>query len=117
MHTAMVRILLVLALTAVLAACGGGGTDGGTGSGVTPPPANAAPSISGSPASSIRVGENYSFVPTASDPDGDALTFSIENAPIRAVFDSSTGELSGSPTASNIGTVEAVSISVSDGDC
>lgn len=116
MHTAMIRILLVLALTAVLAACGGGGTDGGAGSGVTPPPANAAPSISGSPASSIRVGENYSFVPTASDPDGDALTFSIENAPMWAVFDSSTGELSGSPTASNIGTVEAVSISVSDGD-
>jgi len=87
-----------------------------TGGGVTPPPANVAPTISGSPADSINVGESYSFIPTASDPDGDALTFSIENAPLWAVFDASTGELSGNPTAGNIGAVEDVLISVSDGN-
>lgn len=115
MHKAATRILLTLALTAVLPACGGGGGGGGGGTGVTPPPANAAPSISGSPADSITVGESYSFIPNASDPDGDTLTFSIENAPLWAMFDPSTGELSGSPTASNIGAVEDVVISVSDG--
>lgn len=116
MHKATTRILLALAFTAALAACGGGGGGGGgSDTGVTPPPTNGAPSISGSPADSINVGKSYSFTPTASDPDGDTLTFSIENAPMWAMFDTSTGELSGSPTAANIGAVEDVLISVSDG--
>jgi hypothetical protein len=57
----------------------------------------------------------YSFAPTASDADGDSLTYSIANMPDWASFDSATGELSGQPTLGSVGTYSNISISVSDG--
>ena len=43
--------------------------------------ANRPPTISGDPVRSITVGSAYNFQPTAADPDGNALTFSIQNRP------------------------------------
>ena len=81
-----------------------------------PPPTNHAPTISGTPATSVTVGNNYSFTPTAADVDpGTTLVFSITNKPTWATFSTSTGKLSGTPTNANIGTTSGVSISVSDG--
>jgi hypothetical protein len=79
------------------------------------PAANTAPTISGSPPTSIRVGESYSFIPNASDADGDALNFSISNKPAWASFNASTGRLSGTPQAGNAGIDANILISVSDG--
>jgi hypothetical protein len=76
-------------------------------------PANRAPTISGTPATSVQAGTAYSFQPTASDPDGDTLTFSIQNRPSWATFSTSTGRLSGTPSAA--GTFSNIVISVSDG--
>lgn len=76
---------------------------------------NRAPTISGSPATSVTVGYTYSFRPTASDPDGNTLGFSILNRPSWATFNTSTGQLSGAPTSSNVGTYSNVTIKVSDG--
>jgi len=76
---------------------------------------NRAPTISGSPPTDAVVGENYSFVPSASDPDGDNLTFSIENQPGWTTFDSSSGQLSGIPGSADIGSTAPITISVSDG--
>ena len=56
---------------------------------VAPPPANSAPTISGSPSTGVTAGNPYSFVPTASDPDGQKLTFSITNKPSWAAFSAS----------------------------
>src|SRR5690606_18051920 len=56
---------------------------------------NSPPTISGTPATSVEEGSAYSFTPTASDPDGDALTFTIQNRPAWAAFDPATGRLSG----------------------
>jgi len=81
----------------------------------TPVGANSAPTIQGNPAGAITIGQVYTFVPTASDADGDALTFSVTNLPNWATFDSATGELSGQPTLGDEGTVSGISISVSDG--
>ena len=75
--------------------------------------ANRAPVISGTPATSATVGQAYSFTPSASDPDGQALTFSIANKPAWATFSTTTGRLSGTPTAT--GTHSVITISVSDG--
>ncbi len=75
--------------------------------------ANRAPVISGTPAKSVTVGQAYSFTPTASDPDGNKLTFSISNKPAWATFSSTTGRLSGTPTAA--GTSSSIAIKVSDG--
>ena len=77
--------------------------------------ANAAPVISGTPPTSVTQGTSYYFRPTASDADGDPLTFSIENSPSWATFSTTTGRLRGTPTASNVGTFSNIAISVSDG--
>jgi hypothetical protein len=75
----------------------------------------AAPRISGTPATSVIVGQSYSFKPTASDTDGGTLTFSVANKPGWASFSSSTGQMSGTPFAEHAGTWSNVVISVSDG--
>lgn len=78
-------------------------------------PVNSAPVITGTPTTSVRVGAPYSFVPTAWDAEGDVLTFSIINPPVWALFNPTTGALTGTPTAMNIGTTTNVVIRVSDG--
>ncbi|RXF06972.1 Ig-like domain-containing protein [Pseudoalteromonas sp. PS5] len=76
---------------------------------------NDAPSISGQPARSVVEGDRYSFTPSASDIDSQNLTFSITNRPSWASFNPQTGELSGTPTGSDVGVTANVLISVSDG--
>ncbi len=75
--------------------------------------ANKSPVISGTPASTAKVGTAYAFQPTASDPEGKPLTFSIRNKPSWASFSTSTGRLSGTPTAT--GTFSSIYIMVTDG--
>jgi Putative Ig domain len=81
--------------------------------GAPPPPVNQPPTIRGTPPQAATVGASYSFQPTASDPDGQALTFSISGKPTWATFNSSTGRLSGTPASA--GTQNGIRISVSDG--
>ena len=76
---------------------------------------NQAPVISGSPATGTEEGSSYRFTPTASDPDGDNLSFSILNRPSWASFSTSNGTLSGTPGTSDAGSYENIRISVSDG--
>ena len=71
--------------------------------------------ISGSPDTFVFRDQAFNFTPTASDPDQDTLRFSIMNQPIWANFDSTTGNLAGTPDSSNIGTTFSITISVSDG--
>lgn len=80
------------------------------------PSGNSAPLISGVPGTDIAIGEMYSFIPTATDSDGDKLTFSVENRPDWANFDSESGELSGQPTLGMAGDYRDIRISVSDGE-
>jgi hypothetical protein len=75
---------------------------------------NTAPVISGSPAGSVVAGSSYSFQPTATDADGDVLTFSITNKPGWADFDVSNGRLSGTPADSDAGPYDNIVISVTD---
>jgi regulation of enolase protein 1 (concanavalin A-like superfamily) len=83
--------------------------------GATPTPTNSPPVISGTPPTGASVGVQYSFTPSASDPNGNTLTYSITNRPSWATFSSSTGRLSGTPTSSHIGTFGNIVIGVSDG--
>ena len=76
--------------------------------------ANRAPTISGTPPSAVMPGSLYSFQPTASDADGDTLTFSVVNKPSWATFSTSTGLLRGTPSAGDVGTTTGIAISVSD---
>jgi hypothetical protein len=101
-------------LSSVLVACGGGGGGGGSTSGAQLP--NGAPVISGAPPTTVQVGSAYVFQPGASDPDGDALSFSIGNKPGWLTFDPASGALSGNPGSADVGTYAQILIAVSDGD-
>ena len=82
---------------------------------VTVPAPPASPTISGAPATTVVAGSAYSFTPTHTNPSGGTLVFSISNAPSWASFNVATGQLSGTPSASNVGATSGIFISVSDG--
>jgi len=83
---------------------------------VNPGGNNSAPTISGTPATTVTVETAYSFIPDAKDDnDGDNLTFSISNIPSWASFDTNTGALTGTPAISDEGTTPNIVISVNDG--
>jgi hypothetical protein len=76
---------------------------------------NQPPVISGTPSSLATVGSSYAFVPAAADPEGATLRFSIVNKPSWAAFSTSTGRLSGTPAAADVGLHVDIVIKVSDG--
>jgi len=80
------------------------------------PNPNSPPQISGTPPTSATVDQQYLFLPSASDPDGDDLTFSIVNRPSWASFNATTGRLRGTPVAGDEGIYSNIEISVSDTD-
>jgi hypothetical protein len=84
---------------------------GSSGGGTT----NRPPVLSGTAPTSVTAGSAYSFRPTGSDPEGRALTWSITNRPSWASFNTTTGALTGTPTAAQVGTYSGIAISASDG--
>lgn len=104
---------LIIGVAASMISCGG--DDASEPSGVTGE-VNRAPTITGTPRTSVLQGTVFSFVPVASDPDGDTLTFSVENSPPWAVFDATTGRLEGTPGPEDLGVYEGIVISVFDGE-
>ena len=105
---------VVLAALMVVGCGGGGGGDSSAGSG-DGSTGNAAPTIQGQPGTSVLAGQMYSFQPTARDPNGDALTFTVTNLPAWATFNASTGRISGTPSAADVATYSGIAIQVSDG--
>jgi hypothetical protein len=109
---------VLLSLTAVLVvACGGGGDSGTAAQSANPPPggANGAPTIQGTPTSTVLVGQAYSFQPSINDPNGDTLTITAQNVPGWANFNAQNGRISGTPTSADIGSYSNITIRVSDG--
>ena len=80
----------------------------------SPPTQNSPPSITGTPSSEVFEGQAYAFTPSAADPEGDELTFSINNQPNWLTFDSSTGALFGVPDKEDAGDYPGIQITVSD---
>lgn len=123
---AVSRWIVVLLLGAALAACGGDddsspGTGGQSNNpppttGTPPPDSNASPTIDGQPTATVLVGQAYDFRPSASDGDGDTLTFSASNLPAWATLDEDTGRISGTPGAEDVATYSDITIVVSDGE-
>jgi hypothetical protein len=107
----VLRVPILAILLAALAACGGSSGSAGR----EPPPVNAPPTITGTPPTVVTVGEQYFFAPSAQDADNDTLTFSITGQPPWATFDTSTGELQGTPADEDEGIHGDIVISVSDG--
>jgi hypothetical protein len=110
------RTHIMLAAAVLMTGClgsepppGGGGLAAGIDSD------NTAPQIGGSPQFVAVMNDAYLFRPSASDADGDTLTFSIRNKPAWASFDAATGRLEGVPQFGDVGNYEGIEVSVSDG--
>lgn len=88
------------------------GNGPGSGGGAT---LNQAPAISGSPSANVLEGQLYEFLPSATDPDGDELQFSIVRKPAWAQFDRASGRLWGTPGPEDVGNFTNITITVSDG--
>jgi len=112
------QFVVAMLVASLAAACGGsgGGPDETTDIDPPPPTPNNPPTISGTPALSVTWDQSYEFTPSANDPDGDPLTFSIANQPEWASFDEDSGTLAGTPAETHIGTTAGVTIAVSDGE-
>ena len=63
----------------------------------------------------VNVGELLEFTILARDPDGDTLTYSADNLPTGATFDSQTHEFSWTPTPEQAGEYPGIHFEVSDG--
>lgn len=101
-------VAFTLSVALAISACGGGG---GSNS-LAPPsgPVSGGPTISGTPPTTAQVGALYSFTPTSS---GTSLVFAITNKPSWATFSTTSGALTGTPTAT--GTTNGIVISVASG--
>jgi hypothetical protein len=80
-----------------------------------PQPVNNPPLIFGAQDTTVLVGASWSFTPSAMDPDGDSLSFTVTGAPGWLSFNSSTGRLSGTPGVNHVGSYPNIRIAVSDG--
>ncbi len=76
---------------------------------------NDIPIISGTPPLEAVIEQLYSFIPTVNDVEGGTLTFSIQNKPSWAAFTTSNGHLTGTPSATDIGTYNNIVIRTNDG--
>jgi hypothetical protein len=63
----------------------------------------------------VIAGSTYAFQPSASDPSGLTLAFSVQNKPAWATFSIASGLLNGTPSSAQTGTYANVIISASDG--
>lgn len=108
---------LAAAAGCLLSACGGGGgsSSGGVAAASLTASANRAPDIQGNPAGAVSAGQAYEFKPTATDPDNDALTFTVSNKPAWASFDAKTGRLWGTPSAAQVGQYAGIELAATDG--
>ncbi|BDX07600.1 hypothetical protein MACH26_31210 [Planctobacterium marinum] len=77
---------------------------------------NSAPVITGTPRTTVTQGTVYLFSPSASDADGDALTFSVSNLPDWLALNEQTGSITGTPQEEDVGDYTNIELSVSDGN-
>ncbi|MCF6439561.1 tandem-95 repeat protein [Pseudoalteromonas luteoviolacea] len=77
---------------------------------------NVAPTLTGTPASTINEDSEFVFEPLLNDPDTDnEHVFTINQTLPWATFDAQTGKLSGKPTDEHVGTYDNIQITVNDG--
>ena len=118
-----VRAFLPLIPLCFCHGCGGGGGDAATARASAARTVRRAragrPSMRRRPSRSpaiedAQVGATFDYQPVAPDPDGDALQFSAVNLPTWASLDPTSGRISGTPGANDVGVYESITITVAD---
>jgi RHS repeat-associated protein len=77
-------------------------------------PVDRPPAFTSTPVTTAAVGTPYVYAATATDPDGDPLTFRLTVSPQGMTIDPATGRITWTPTANQVGTQD-VTLTVSDG--
>jgi hypothetical protein len=103
------------AATAASATGAAGASPAATAGTNSPAVTNAGPTLQGTAITTATVGTVYSFQPQATNPASATLTFSVTNKPAWATFSAATGQLSGTPSGSDVGSFAGIQISASDG--
>jgi hypothetical protein len=110
---------MIVAGSAALVGCGGSGDSATSAAAASAGAASSAASdsLQGTAITTATVGTVYSFQPQppASSSSAAALTYSISNKPAWAAFNSATGQLSGTPTAADVGSYANIQISATSG--
>lgn len=86
-----ILIFAIFLLVILVAGCGPSGPVG-------PVPTNQTPIITSTPITTATVGAAYTYNVTATDPDGNTLTFSLTISPTGMTINSSSGLISWTPT-------------------
>ena len=76
---------------------------------------NASPLIRSTPSTAAAVGALYLYLPQATDPDGDLLSFRLLEAPLSMTIDAATGRIDYTPSPTDVGPQPMV-ILVEDGN-
>ena len=105
-----------------LTGCGDEGSSASTAvstsSGITPidrsPTTGTAATIAGVPVTTAVAGQPYSFQPQVANTSG-TIRFTIAHLPAWAQFNSSTGQLSGTPDSSQVGQYPGITINLVNG--
>ncbi|EQD43866.1 putative Ig, partial [mine drainage metagenome] len=105
-----------MAAATLLAGCGGGGPEQ-LSTGATTVTSNKRMQITANTSNqgSVSVGQSFALTPQVSGGGGGKLTFTVQNAASWMSFNTSTGVLSGTPSAADAGTYANLVITVSDG--
>src|SRR5205823_736113 len=77
-------------------------------------PGNQPPAFSSVPVTSAVVGRSYAYAASASDPNGQRLSYHLAVAPNGMTVDPLTGRVSWAPTANQVGTNQVI-LTVDDG--
>ena len=109
------RIPPVLLIAVLLNGCLNGGSDEGITDNGGDVSLNNPPVVTGNPPSSVRIGDSYTFQPTATDPDGDSLTFEVRNLPNWAEFDADSARITGLPLLGHEGVYSDITVIANDG--
>lgn len=110
------RLATLLGVMALgLSGCLSGGGSSGDGAASAAASVPGSPTITGTPPSQAVVDAQYSFTPVGSDPDGDPVSFVVDNLPAWASFDPDTGRIAGTPSVADTGLYADIVIGVTDG--
>lgn len=93
----------------LLAGLGGCKTSSQTGSGGATAQTLA---ITGSPAVAVTSGRAYDFMPTVTSAEAASYSFAVANKPHWATLNTATGELTGTPTANDVGVYPGIELRV-----
>lgn len=117
------RLMLVTGMVVSLGGLAGCGDDAGSSSAAAAGASNTgaidrpttSPTIAGIPQTTAVAGQPYSFQPIVANTSGSGK-FTITHQPAWAKFDSSTGKLSGTPTAAQVGQYAGITINLMAGN-